>query len=35
MVVTPDGVRLDHSDNANGTITTTTSRLWNDFFTDY
>lgn len=35
MVVMPEGVRLDHSDNANGTITTTSSRLWSDFFTDY
>lgn len=35
MVVLPEGVRLDHSDNAGGTITSTTSRLWSDFFTDY
>jgi hypothetical protein len=35
MVAMPEGVRLDHSDNANGTITSTISRLWNDFFTDY
>jgi hypothetical protein len=35
LVVMPEGVRLDHSDNASGTITTTTSRLWSDFFNDY
>jgi hypothetical protein len=35
MTVSPDSVRLDHSDNANGTITSTTTRTWNDFLGDY
>ncbi|MCS0585161.1 hypothetical protein NX784_26590 [Massilia pinisoli] len=35
MTVSPDSVRLDHSDNANGTITSTVTRTWNDFLGDY
>jgi hypothetical protein len=35
MTVSPGSVRLDHSDNANGTITSTTTRTWNDFLSDY
>ena len=35
MTVSPDSVRLDHSDNASGTITSTVTRTWNDFLSDY
>ena len=35
MTVSPDSVRLDHSDNATGTITSTSTRTWNDFLSDY
>lgn len=35
LTVAPDSVRVDHSDNANGTITSTTTRVWNDFLSEY
>jgi hypothetical protein len=35
MTVAPDGPRLDYSDNANGTITQSSTPAWNDFLTDY
>jgi hypothetical protein len=33
--VTATGIRLDHSDNANGTITSTSTRTWDEFLSDY
>jgi hypothetical protein len=35
MTVTPDGVRMDYSDNANGTIVNSATRAWSDFLGAY
>jgi hypothetical protein len=35
MTATANGVRLDHSDNANGIITNSSTRIWTDFLSDY
>jgi hypothetical protein len=35
MTATANGARVDYSDNANGTITNTSTRSWSDFLSDY